>query len=146
MFHCLTHMPTSWAKVDKFHSRYSNRPTFKHVPIQKLPKQVWNAIIKIPAKNHKVCPMLCVIVFFYWAIDLFSTGLHSLAFWRPTIAPVPERKCWISHISTLSHWGRKRNIWVSTLNIIGSDNGLLPARHQAIIWPNAEILLIGPWG
>ena len=29
-------------------------------------------------------------------------------------------------------------------NIIGSDNGLSPARHQAIIWTNAEILLIGP--
>ena len=30
--------------------------------------------------------------------------------------------------------------------IIGSDNGLLPARCQAIIWTNAEILLIGPFG
>ena len=32
--------------------------------------------------------------------------------------------------------------WVS----IGSDNGLLPARCQAIIWNNAGILLIGPLG
>ena len=29
---------------------------------------------------------------------------------------------------------------------IGSDNGLLPGRHQAIIWTNARILLIGPLG
>ena len=33
-----------------------------------------------------------------------------------------------------------------TLAIIVSDNGLLPGRHQAIIWTNAEILLIGPLG
>ena len=30
--------------------------------------------------------------------------------------------------------------------IIGSDNGLLPDRRQAIIWTNARILLIGPLG
>ena len=29
---------------------------------------------------------------------------------------------------------------------IGSDNGLSPGRRQAIIWPNAGILLIGPLG
>ena len=30
--------------------------------------------------------------------------------------------------------------------IIGSDNGLLPVRCQAIIWTNAGILLIWPLG
>ena len=30
--------------------------------------------------------------------------------------------------------------------IIGSNNGLSPGRRQAIIWTNAEILLIGPLG
>ena len=30
--------------------------------------------------------------------------------------------------------------------IIGSDTGLSPDRHQAIIWANAGILLIGPLG
>ena len=34
------------------------------------------------------------------------------------------------------------HICVSILTIIGSDNGLSPGRHQAIIWTNAEILLI----
>ena len=29
--------------------------------------------------------------------------------------------------------------------IIGSDGGSWPGGHQAIIWTNAEILLIGPW-
>ena len=34
-------------------------------------------------------------------------------------------------------------ICVSELTIIGSDNGLLPARHQAITWTNASLLSIG---
>ena len=34
------------------------------------------------------------------------------------------------------------HICVSTLNIIGSDNGLSPSRRQAIIWANGGILLI----
>ena len=35
---------------------------------------------------------------------------------------------------------------VSELAIIGSDNGLSPGQHQAIIWTNAGIYLIGPLG
>ena len=46
----------------------------------------------------------------------------------------------------LTHWGRVTHICVSKLTIIGSDNGLLPGRRQAIIWTNAGILLIGPLG
>ena len=38
------------------------------------------------------------------------------------------------------------HICVGNLTIIGPDNGLSPGRHQAIIWTNAGILLIGPWG
>ena len=38
------------------------------------------------------------------------------------------------------------HICVSKLTIIVSDNGLSPGRHQAIIWTNAGILLIGPLG
>ena len=48
--------------------------------------------------------------------------------------------------SCLTHWGRVTHICISKLTIIGSDNGLLPRRHQAIIWTNAEILLIRPLG
>ena len=42
--------------------------------------------------------------------------------------------------------GRVTQICVSSLAIIGSDNGLLPGRRQAIIWTNAGILLIWPLG
>ena len=33
---------------------------------------------------------------------------------------------------------------ISRLTIIGSNNDLSPDRHQAIIWTNAGILIIGP--
>ena len=46
----------------------------------------------------------------------------------------------------LTHWGRVTHICVGYLTIIGSDNGLSPGRHQAIIWINAGILLIEPLG
>ena len=46
----------------------------------------------------------------------------------------------------LTHWGRATHICVGKLTIIGSDNGLSPARRQAIIWTIAGILLIGPLG
>ena len=46
----------------------------------------------------------------------------------------------------LTHWGRVTHLCVSKLTTIGSDNGLSPGRHQAIIWTNAGILLIGPIG
>ena len=46
----------------------------------------------------------------------------------------------------LTHWGRVTHICVSDLTSICSDNSLSPARRQAIIWTNAGILLIGPWG
>ena len=59
-----------------------------------------------------------------------------------------------SHMGSLCFW-----IWFNSsppsaayiyasLNwaIIGSDNGLSPGRHQATIWTNAGILLIGPLG
>ena len=46
----------------------------------------------------------------------------------------------------ISHWGRVTHICVGELTIIVSDNGLSPGRRQAIIWTNAGILLIGPYG
>ena len=50
------------------------------------------------------------------------------------------------YTGTLTHWGRVTHIYVGNLTIIGSDNGLSPSRHQAIIWTSAGILLIGPLG
>ena len=46
----------------------------------------------------------------------------------------------------LIHWGQVTHICVGDLTIIVSDNGLLPGRHQAIIWTNDEIFLIESLG
>ena len=54
--------------------------------------------------------------------------------------------CGESAYILLTHWGRVTHIYVGKLTIIGSDNGLSPGRHQAIIWTDAGILLIGPIG
>ena len=35
---------------------------------------------------------------------------------------------------------------ITKIIIIGSDNGLVPGRHKAIIWTNDGILLIRPLG
>ena len=67
---------------------------------------------------------------------------HSGVVARLTTAP--DAKPW--SIPTLTHWGRVTHISVIKLTIIGSDNGLLPGRHQALIWTNAGILVIGPLG
>ena len=48
--------------------------------------------------------------------------------------------------SILTHWGQVTHVCANELTIIGSDNGLLPGRRQAIIWINDGILLIGPLG
>ena len=50
----------------------------------------------------------------------------------------------VFHSST--DWGRVTQIYVRKLTTIGSDNGLSPGRRQAIIWTNAGILLIDPFG
>ena len=45
-----------------------------------------------------------------------------------------------------NHWGRVMHICASKLTIIGSDDGLSPDRHLAIISISAGILSIGPLG
>ena len=48
------------------------------------------------------------------------------------------------HVMILNHWGRVTHICVSRLTTIGSDNGLSPGRHQAVIWTDAALLLTRP--
>ena len=52
----------------------------------------------------------------------------------------------IPHEPPLTHWGRVTHICVSKLTNTGSDNGLTVGRHQAIMWTNAGILIIGHLG
>ena len=48
--------------------------------------------------------------------------------------------------TNLTHRGRVTHIYVGNLTFIGSDNGVSPGRHQAIIRMNDRILLIRPLG
>ena len=61
---------------------------------------------------------------------------------RDAFLPVDGTRWFLSKWSLLTHWARVTHIFVSKLTIIGSDNGLSPGRHKAIIWTNAGILLI----
>ena len=89
---------------------------------------------------HGTCT--CIPDIFVWKRTAFYTPGHQ-----------SQTKIWIAWLSTLpskwdtfTHWGRMTHIWFGNLTIIGSDNGLSPDRRQALIWANAGILLIGPWG
>ena len=84
-------------------------------------------------------PLNLYIVLTHWGrykmTVILKTTLTNASFWMTVFNPQP-----------LTHWGRVTHICVGELAIIGSDNGLSPGRHQAIIWINAGILLIGPVG
>ena len=58
---------------------------------------------------------------------------------------VSTAMCWGAP-ARLIHWGRVMHIYVAKPTNIGSDNGLSPGRHQAIIWNNAGLLLIESLG
>ena len=67
--------------------------------------------------------------------------LHASVFWGHMIYTCLFN-CTINH--QITRWEQVTHICVSKLTIIGSDNGLSPGGHQAIILTNAGILLIGP--
>ena len=52
---------------------------------------------------------------------------------------------YFSKTRTLTHLPLVQHIWMNWVSI-GSDNDLLPVRHQAITWTNAELLSIRPLG
>ena len=81
----------------------------------------------------------------------FITAKSSKYVWNQvrTLSPKKSPTTCLYHTVScnLTHWGRVTHICVSKLTIIGSDNGLSPGRHQAIIWTNAGgIWWIGPLG
>ena len=88
-------------------------------------------ISKKPRTTSDACLSLPLALEIYW--DITVTPFLS-------VNRNPGLYCW------LTHWGRVTHICVSQLTIIGWDNGLSRGRHQAIIWTNDEIMLIGPLG
>ena len=73
-------------------------------------------------------------------------GLKNYLIWfiNLSYSDICQSTCviWIAKLA-LTHWGRVTHICVGDLTIIGSDDGLSPGRHRAIILTNAAILLMG---
>ena len=86
-----------------------------------------------------VSPRICKIYFNELWIKLWYSFIEENAF-ENVIYKIS--KC--SAPNVLTHWDRVRHICVSKLTVIGSDNGLAPNQHQAIIWTNAGILFVRP--
>ena len=86
-------------------------------------------------------------------LRLFSTGAvfqcvltkcpkpcSHLILWHLICASIPIK---LVCILTQWDWVTHCHICICKLTIIGSDDGLLPAWWQAIVWTNAGVLLIG---
>ena len=85
--------------------------------------------------------------FYYEMIPRGQYCDHSLQLSMKYLkVPFPSLHSVWSVEDLVTHWGRVIIYASVTYAIIGSDNGLLPGRHQAIIWTNGGILLIGPLG
>ena len=82
--------------------------------------------------------LICVFV---RKLEVYFKFLATGNVWRHVLVFFKMKKK-----KSLTHWGRVTHICVDDLTIIGSDNGLSPWRHQALIWINAGLLLIGPLG
>ena len=73
--------------------------------------------------------------------EVFKIFIHKI-----TLKITPPKLQQNPGAMELTHWGWVMHICINKLNIIGSDNGLLPGGRKDIIWTNAGIFLIGPLG
>ena len=95
--------------------------------------EVWSSFA---FKVVVLCTISCCIV--QWCIES--------RYYRLKIKLIPLKISLLGSCISLTHWGRVTHICVDNLTIIGPDNGLSPCWSQAIIWTNAGILVIVPWG
>ena len=101
----------------------------------------WNVIVEIISTLHT--PWLYIMFLLHFLVKRHAQRaltLYELVILTNTLHNVR------TETFSLTYWGCVTHICVGKLNIIGSDNGLLPRRRQAIIWTNAGILLIRPLG
>ena len=89
-----------------------------------------------------ICLSASVYAMSHWTAANHCFLWNFTKWWFTKVAGSKLRQ---SH-NCLTHWGRVTHICISKLTIIGSDNGLAPGRHQAIIWTNAGILLVQTLG
>ena len=95
-----------------------------------------------------LCRIWWITHFVYVHNEIWLKAVFILRSKRPTnIMLVPKlllcygQQC---NYIILTYWSWLMHICIGKLTIIGSDNGLSPGQHQAIMWTNAGILLIGP--
>ena len=84
-------------------------------------------------------------IFVIWEMKATITEGKRLRFFNG-ISHKQRHIAYHINVLTLTHWGRATHICLGKITTIGSDNGLSPGRRQTIIWANAGILLIGPFG
>ena len=109
---------------------------FKYGFIDKWPTKLWNI-----SWNFK-----CIWFMRCHQAEHSMTGNIRYPDLSPFYKMADEIPRNLTALLVLTHWGRVTHICVAYLTIIGSDNGLSPSRRQAIIWTNAGILLIIPFG
>ena len=97
--------------------------------------------------------------FSYWSrnIYFFELGHKHVSWYRGSLClsgAIFDIAQILAHLARMSriqyHLGRAilpessqvMHICISKGTIIGSDNGVVPGRHQAIVWTNAGLLLI----
>ena len=106
------------------------------------------AIWQLQNSNFCNCPWFCSAHFWpivNWTSVKFEPN-HQLRHLIRYMWKCPWCRLSSTCFIALTHWGRVTHICVGNLTIIGPNNGLSPGWRQAIIWTNAGILLIGPWG
>ena len=81
------------------------------------------------------------LAFYMWDPYTCSTSVLQFNYMNYSSYLVIKIKSFYHHIKSLRP---SDHICINKLTIIGSDNGLSPGRHQAIVWTNAGLLLIGP--
>ena len=109
------------------------------------------------------------LVFYYMVMPSYNGPRPAFKLWISTVRPEQNGRPFADHVFKctffrtkclhliqlfffrfprlsfmwirLTQWGRVMHMCVSKLTIIGSDNGLSPARRHVIIWTNQVILL-----
>ena len=83
----------------------------------------------------------------FMVFEVLYESFYAIYISNTTLSLPLTLNLWVPYYcGALSYWGQVTHICVSKLTIIGSDIGLSPGGRQAIIWTNAGILLIGPFG
>ena len=132
----MLHIPTlCYFDTSVSYPQWFLRIKFVLIPPRFVQQQyLWNIVIQ-----------LAVGCYNSWAYARCSdcSSLGEISLWNGTVTLMMLAD---ALTTSLTHWGRVAHICVGNLGIIDLGNGLSPGRRQAIIWTNAEILLIGPMG